>query len=33
MWLIRLCLVDAGEPIAEIIADEVTGGSGQGNVW
>lgn len=32
MWLIRLGLIDPGKPIAEIVADEVTGGGGQGNV-
>ena len=32
MWLIRLGLIDTGKPIAEIVADEVAGGGGQGNV-
>ena len=32
MRLIRLCVIDTGEPIVEIIADEVAGGWGQGNV-
>jgi hypothetical protein len=32
MWLIRLGLIDTGKPIAEIVADEVTGGGGQVNV-
>ena len=32
MRLIRLCVIDTGEPFAEIIADEVAGRGGQGNV-
>lgn len=32
MRLIGLCVIDTGEPIVKIIADEVAGGRGQRNV-